>query len=151
MATRRDGDVIAYRSRRAYGGAHFAARYRVGAELGPAVPGTFEHFAVERYRLCSRRGRRLYSGQVRHRPYPLHAAELLELDESVLGAAGLPAAGGPAHVLFSPGVEVGLGPRTRCGSAVHLDGQERPDRVGGDAVGRRIAARAHQQHQPRLL
>ncbi|MGE0296218.1 YqjF family protein [Pseudonocardia sp.] len=149
MATRRDGDVIAYRSRRACGGARFAARYRVGAGLGPVDPGTFEHFAVERYRLYAHRGGRLYTGQVRHRPYPLHAAELLDLDESVLSAAGLPAADGQPHVLFSPGVEVGLGPRTRCRSAVHLDRQDRPDRVGSRAVGRPVA-RAHQQHEPRL-
>ncbi|MGE3289696.1 MAG: YqjF family protein [Pseudonocardia sp.] len=115
MATRRAGDVIAYRSRRAWGGARFAARYRVGPEIGTAVPGTFEHFVVERYRLFAHRGGRLYTGRVWHRPYPLHALEVLELDESVLGAVGLrtrpPAAAGPAHALFSPGVEVGLSGR----------------------------------------
>lgn len=115
MATRRDGDVIAYRSRRAYGAAAFAARYRVGARIETAAPGTFEHFAVERYRLYAHRGGRLHTGEVRHRPYPLHAAEVLDLDETVLRAAGLPAGDGQPHALFSPGVEVGLGPRTRVG------------------------------------
>jgi uncharacterized protein YqjF (DUF2071 family) len=58
-------------------------------------------------------GRTLY-GQVEHGPWPLHAAELVDLDTDLLDAAGLPESGPPASVLFSPGVDrVRIGPPAR--------------------------------------
>jgi uncharacterized protein YqjF (DUF2071 family) len=41
---------------------------------------------------------------VEHEPWPLHRAELLDLDDSLITAAGLPAPSGSPHVLYSPGV-----------------------------------------------
>ena len=46
------------------------------------------------------------TGQVHHRPYPLHRAEVIEVRESMVAAAGLPATSGPPAVLWSPGVDV---------------------------------------------
>ncbi|WP_242516104.1 YqjF family protein [Sorangium cellulosum] len=103
------GGEVHYRSERRWPGpvpARFAARYRVGAPLGAAAPGTLEHFLAERYLLFAASGRELKSGQVHHVPYPLHRAEVLHVEESVVAAAGLPAPDGAPHVLYSPGVDV---------------------------------------------
>ena len=102
-------DEVRYRSRRLWPGpkpADFEVRYRIGEPLGHAVPGTFEHFLAERYLLFAMQGGELMRGQVHHRPYPLHRAEVIEVSESVVAAAGLPATSGPPHVLYSPGVDV---------------------------------------------
>ncbi len=101
--------VVSYKSRRLWPGpkpAELALRYRVGDALGHAEPGTFEHFLVERYLLFASAGGALLSGQVHHRPYPLHRAEAIEVRESMVAASGLPATSGPPHVLWSPGVDV---------------------------------------------
>jgi hypothetical protein len=83
------------------------ARWRVGAELGPSLPGSLQHFLVERYLLHLERGGRLQTGQVHHAPYPVHGAELIALDESLIAAAGLPAPAGPPPLVHaSPGVDV---------------------------------------------
>ncbi|WP_344119297.1 DUF2071 domain-containing protein [Kocuria aegyptia] len=46
---------------------------------------------------------------VSHRPWPLHPAELVHLDDGLMGAAGLEVAGPPESVLFSPGVDTVFG------------------------------------------
>jgi uncharacterized protein YqjF (DUF2071 family) len=53
---------------------------------------------------------------VEHRPWPLHRAEVVELDQNLLTAAGLPAPRGDPLVHWSPGV------RTRI-SALRLLGR----------------------------
>jgi uncharacterized protein YqjF (DUF2071 family) len=111
-----DGEVR-YQSRRLWPGpkpADLALRYRVGERLEEAVPGTLQHFLVERYLLFASTslsiprpaGAELMIGQVHHRPYPLHAAEVSDVAESLVAACGLPATSGPPHVLYSPGVDV---------------------------------------------
>lgn len=103
------GDVVRYRSRRLWPGprpAEFSARYRIGEAIGDATPGTFEHFLAERYVLFADTGGGLSKGIVHHRPYPLHRAELIDLDQNIVSAAGLPAPSGPPHILYSPGVDV---------------------------------------------
>jgi uncharacterized protein YqjF (DUF2071 family) len=54
-------------------------------------------------------GRRLRRISVEHDPWPLHRAEITELDDSLVAAAGLPA---PQHRMlahYSPGVDVRIG------------------------------------------
>jgi uncharacterized protein YqjF (DUF2071 family) len=109
MVLGEQGREITYTNRRRWPAptpAELELRYRIGDALGEAQPGTFEHFLAERYLLFARRGTELLRGQVHHRPYPLHRAEVLELRESMVVAAGLPAPEGAPHVLFSPGVDV---------------------------------------------
>lgn len=104
-----DGYDVHYKSRRWFAGekpANLEARYRIGAPLGVTRPGTFEHFLAERYLLISARKGGLMLGQVHHRPYPLHEAEVSELSETMIVAGGLPAPVGKPHVLYSPGVDV---------------------------------------------
>lgn len=71
--------------------AHAHIRYQ--AIEGPATaasPGTLEHFLVERYILYSEdEQRRLHRARVHHQAYPVQRAEVLELDETLIWAAGV--------------------------------------------------------------
>jgi uncharacterized protein YqjF (DUF2071 family) len=103
-----EGEVV-YQSRRLWPAprpAELDLRYRVGERLGAARAGTFEHFLAERYLLFAKQGDVLMRGHVHHAPYPLHRAEVMEVRETVVAAAGLPPTSGPPHALFSPGVDV---------------------------------------------
>ncbi|MFK7985197.1 MAG: YqjF family protein [Sandaracinaceae bacterium] len=108
MAAMEDGAEVHYTSRRKDGsGANLDVRYRVGDPLGPSLPGSLEHFLLERYLLFSERGEQLLEGQVHHVPYPAHHAEVLALDEGLIAAAGLPApARAPDLAHYAPGVDV---------------------------------------------
>jgi hypothetical protein len=78
---------------------------------GQAVPGTLEHFLVERYVLYTQGPQgKLLRGRVHHRPYPLCEARLLEFKESLLKPAGVRPRGDVEHVLFSDGVDVEVFP-----------------------------------------
>ena len=55
-----------------------------------AAPGTIEHFLIERYILYSTGDdHQLYRARVHHQPYPVQRADLLELDETLIWAAGV--------------------------------------------------------------
>lgn len=53
-------------------------------------------------------GRTLYIPNT-HTPWPLHPATLTELDDGLLGAAGIRVQGQPESVLFSPGMQTQFG------------------------------------------
>ncbi|WP_088974083.1 YqjF family protein [Micromonospora coxensis] len=112
MRLDRDGDRRTYRCRRRWPGpAGTTSRMvvRVGAPIAEPTP--LEHFVTARWGLHTRaHGRTLHLPNW-HPRWPLHRAELLHLDDELIGAAGLPApAGPPASVLYSPGVPVRFGP-----------------------------------------
>jgi uncharacterized protein YqjF (DUF2071 family) len=116
MRFARVGDVVTYSSVRRWPGPRGARSgivLRVGERL--AEPGPLAHFLTGRWGL--HQTSRLDSGRTvywpnEHGAWPLHAAELVELDEDLLAAAGLPGVSGPPDsVLFSPGVDVRFGPR----------------------------------------
>ena len=87
--------------------ARLDVRYRVGHSLGISLPGTREHFFLERYLLFTGRRNRILRGQVSHSAYPVYTAEILELSESLLAASGLDVGGAPpALIHWSPGVDV---------------------------------------------
>jgi uncharacterized protein YqjF (DUF2071 family) len=46
----------------------------------------------------------VWFGPIEHEPWPLNAAELLDLDDHLFSAAGLPAPVGEPSLLYSPGV-----------------------------------------------
>lgn len=78
-------------------------------EYGPgrAVPGTLEHFLVERYFLYTLApDGGLLRGQVHHAPYPLREARLIHCRETLLRAAGINLHAAPSHVVYSDGVDV---------------------------------------------
>lgn len=68
-----------------------------------------DDFLTGRWRLYTRQARRLMTVPVEHEPWPLWEAELTELRDELLRAAGLPEPGQPPIVRFSPGVEARIG------------------------------------------
>ena len=75
----------------------------------PLRAGDLEIFLTERYGLYAlRRGRLLYA-PVDHVPWPLAGANVLQLEQTLTDAAGLPQPQGPALAHFSPGVDVRTG------------------------------------------
>ena len=107
MSRQVQGPRIAYASRRR--GARDAAlevTWTVGEAREPARPGGRDHFLIERYCLYVRRRDRLHRARVRHPPYPLRAATVERLQESLLAAAGLPTPAGVPLCHHSPGVDV---------------------------------------------
>jgi uncharacterized protein YqjF (DUF2071 family) len=64
--------------------------WTVGKSLAQSQPGDLEHFLTERYCLYSVDSqRKLFRSRVWHHPWPLQAATLLELDDSLIAAAGV--------------------------------------------------------------
>jgi uncharacterized protein YqjF (DUF2071 family) len=115
MAMTSDGSQTHYSSQRLWPPsphrlpASLEVRYQTGDSLGPATPGTLEHFLVERYVLYARHPLLgLLRGEVRHRPYPLRKATVTELTESLTAAAGIVGLGAPLPALFSEGVDVDI-------------------------------------------
>ncbi len=117
MSVRRSEDTIGYTSSRRWPGprgAHSRITVRVGESIG--APTEVEHFLTARWGMHSTFfGRQLYLPNS-HPRWPLYRAELLECDESLITAAGLPAPDGPpVSVLYSPGVPVRFGRPARPG------------------------------------
>jgi uncharacterized protein YqjF (DUF2071 family) len=89
-------------------------RYHVGEHLGPAEPGTLEHFLVERYRFHQQRGPTLWTVEVAHQPYPLQRAHVQILEDELVGAARIRVPDTPPLVHFASGVDVRVfAPRVR--------------------------------------
>ena len=111
MDVRRDADELTYTSRRRWPGpvgAHSVVTVRVGAALPD--PGPLARFLTARWGLHRPGARGPVYWPNEHPEWPLHAAELLRLDESLLAPAGLAGvSGAPDSVLFSPGVDVRFG------------------------------------------
>ena len=115
MRVRHGVDTVAYETSRRWPGPRGAGGrivVRPGAPLGLdlALDDPLALFLTARWGLFSRLpGGRTAWAPVAHDPWPLHRAELLELSDSLVTAAGLPAPEGPPHVLWSPGVDVRFG------------------------------------------
>ncbi|GAA2065332.1 DUF2071 domain-containing protein [Streptomyces albiaxialis] len=115
MDVRAEGDLRIYTSARRWPGprgAHSRITVRVGERIGE--PTELEHFLTARWGMHNAfLGRPVYLPNT-HPRWPLHRAELLECDESLITAAGLaPPAGPPVSVLYSPGVPVRFGRPSR--------------------------------------
>jgi uncharacterized protein YqjF (DUF2071 family) len=82
----------------------------------PAVPGTLDHFLVERYLLFAtdRRGQ-LWTGNVHHDPYRLRSVKHAGIRQTLTASVGIPLDGQlpPDHVTFSDGVDVRVSPLCR--------------------------------------
>jgi uncharacterized protein len=111
MSRRVDGPRIAYTSRRRSARpVTLEITWTVGEPREPARPGSLDHFLIERYCLYLRRRGLVRRGRVRHSPYPLRAATVERLDESLLAAARLPSPlPAPPLCHHSPGVDVEIG------------------------------------------
>jgi len=107
MTLQPGADVTHYATRRRRTGVRHDVRYRVHEPLAASAPGTLQHFLLERYLLFTERRGTPLRGQVHHVPYPVQRAEVLEVHDELVAAAGLPAVSGlPPIVHYSPGVDV---------------------------------------------
>lgn len=104
----REGRTLGYDSRRHGGGPSSMIRSRMGA---PIRTGPLADFLTARWGLFTRRGGRTLWLPNEHPPWALHAAELLDLDDELVAAAGLPGLTDrrPDSVLYSPGVTTRFG------------------------------------------
>ena len=90
-------------------GPFLRVRYEPGPALGPAVPGTLDHFLLERYILHVARLGRIVSARIHHSPYPRQTAQIEAFDEIILAAAGVVRPSGPPPTVhYSRGVDVEL-------------------------------------------
>jgi len=112
MRLEKRGDEIAYLSRRRWPGPRPAAsrlRIGIGAPIAPADVTELEHFLTARWMLFSVTGGRSASARAWHRPWPLHRAQALVLEDHLITSAGLPATEGEPLAHYSPGVDVAIG------------------------------------------
>lgn len=101
-------DTYAYAVRRRGGPSEIASRVvvRAGAAIDPTP---IELFLTARWGAHTRwRGRTLFIPN-RHDPWPLHEAELLELADDLVQAAGITPCGPMLRPLWSPGVRARFG------------------------------------------
>ena len=106
----RDDDVMTTVVERRW--PHRGPRTSISVRVGEVIdePTELDHFVTARWGLYSHGGR----GGVRYAPvdhprWPLQRATLLQLDDTLVTAAGLSAPQGDPHVLFSAGVPVRIG------------------------------------------
>lgn len=107
-----DAGTISYVSRRHGGG----PSSRIVSNPGGRIePDPLADFLTARWGLFTeQRGRTIFLPN-EHDPWELYSAQLLDLDDELVSAAGLPGVTGqpPDSVLFSPGVETRFGAATR--------------------------------------
>ena len=84
-------------------------RVRAGAPYQPAELGDRDHFLTARWVLFSVLAGRQFFARAEHPPWPLHRAEAVSVNDSLITAAGLPAPRGEPLVHYSPGVNVRIG------------------------------------------
>lgn len=107
---------ISYACRRRWPGpAGTSSRIEIGIreQLSPAEISERDHFLTARWILFSVSGSRHRFARACHEPWPLHRAEAVSVDDGLIQAAGLPAPAGAPLVLYSPGVDVTIGPPER--------------------------------------
>ncbi len=112
-----ESETVYYDCRRdtKVGKSHY--EYRGVGACAPAREGSLEQFLVERYRLFSKRGGQLFSGEVWHPPYEIAAAEAPKWCATPIQQAGLPDPSRAAdHAMYSPGVDVSIFPLRRVDS-----------------------------------
>jgi uncharacterized protein YqjF (DUF2071 family) len=102
------GDGVGYTGRRAGRGPAYHLRVQPGK---PIQPSGHDLWLTHRWRAYTRHAGRLLEIPVRHEPWPLQAATVTMLDESLTAAAGLPAPPEDALAHYSDGVaDVAFGP-----------------------------------------
>jgi uncharacterized protein YqjF (DUF2071 family) len=85
--------------------AHCRVKIEIGEPIPPSQVSDLDIFLSARWRLYTVKHGAMYYAQVCHQVWPFHRATLVELDQTVLAAAGLPKPEGDPIVLYSPGVQ----------------------------------------------
>jgi uncharacterized protein YqjF (DUF2071 family) len=102
------GPRFTYQSRRRNSDAMIVADAEISGDVWHALPGTLDHFLIERYRLFAGIEGALKTALVDHEPYPLRQASLTKLQESLSSSAGVVVEGDPI-VHFADGVSARIG------------------------------------------
>ena len=92
---KREAERTDYSLRRA-DGTRSQISWRTGARLPKSEPGSLRHFLTERYCLYSARSGRIWRGDIHHEPWRLREAEVVSLDDQLVGRAGIEVEGRPA-------------------------------------------------------
>lgn len=110
MSLVRDLDDVDYRSTRRWPRPLRSATH-IRLRIGPPIRGNpLDHFLTARWRLHHRVSATTVTAQLTHNPWPVHAAELLCLEDTLIQASGLaPPTEPPTSVLYSPGVRGRMG------------------------------------------
>ncbi|OMC49092.1 DUF2071 domain-containing protein [Mycobacterium sp. IS-1264] len=110
MRVARYGDQVTYDSVRRW--PRRGLRSRVTVTVGdPIQPTPLEVWLTARWGAHTRRSGRTWWVPIEHEPWPLRAAEIVELSDELVGAGAVRPAGDRLRALFSPGL------RTRFGRA----------------------------------
>ena len=104
----RSGDQVTYCSVRRW--PRRALTSRLTVRVGDVVePTPLEVWLTARWGAHTRKAGRTWWVPNEHGPWPLHAAEIVELDDDLRAATDVPIAGDPLRALFSPGVHARFG------------------------------------------
>jgi hypothetical protein len=106
MSVERDGDEVAYRSRRRWPGPSGARADLTVLAGEPVEIGPLEDFLTMRFAVFAPTPLVRTATRVEHEPWPLRTATVVSLEQDVVQVAGLPAPKGDPLVHFSPGVSV---------------------------------------------
>jgi uncharacterized protein YqjF (DUF2071 family) len=108
MRLTRAGDRVSYDSVRRW--PRRGLRNHVEVVVGgPVDPTSLEVWLTARWGAHTRKAGRTWWIPNEHGAWPLHAAELVDVDTDLLRAAGVPTAGDPLRALYSPGVHARFG------------------------------------------
>ena len=108
MRMTRCGDQITYHSVRRWPGR--GLRSRLTITVGDVVePTELEVWVTARWGAHTRKAGRTWWIPNEHEPWPLHAADIIELDDELLDASGVQPAGDRLRALFSPCVRTRFG------------------------------------------
>jgi hypothetical protein len=125
MRLTRDSTTMSYVCRRRWPGpvgARSSATVEIGQPYAPSELTELDHFLTARWGLYSSPRSGPHYARAHHDPWPLHRAELVDVHDELITAAGLPEPQGTPLVHFSPSVEVRIGwphrlaEPTPCGS-----------------------------------
>jgi uncharacterized protein YqjF (DUF2071 family) len=86
-----------------------AVSVRVGERIPDDEISDLEHFLSARWALGTTFAKRPVWAEVDHPPWPLHRAEVVACDQTLVTAAGLPMPTGEPVAMWSPGIEVRIG------------------------------------------
>jgi uncharacterized protein YqjF (DUF2071 family) len=108
MRLRRNGSRITYESVRRW--PQPGLRSRLSIVVGdPVEPTPLEVWLTARWGAHTRVAGRTWWVPNEHEPWPLHSAEIVEIDDELLAASGVRPAGERLRALFSPGVRTRFG------------------------------------------
>jgi len=112
MHVSRSGGRITYDSERRW--PRPGLRSRVTVHVGdPVHPTPLETWLTARWGAHTRKAGRTWWVPNEHDPWPLRAAEVVEVDDDLVEASGVPVAGERLRALYSPGVHARFGSPVR--------------------------------------